>query len=500
MEKYKKIDRGLVIGAYVFLAIPIIIWLAGWFKWYISLIGISCLAIALLVLFKKFKYKTQEEYKNIFVGKKMIPFVISIILLNMLSGAGGIFFQTWDYRFRNTVFQDLIEKDWPVTYDYSTLEKEKETIGSEKGMLSYYFAWWLPSATIGKVTNFTVASLFALLWQTLGSIFFFYLVIRKMGKIKLKYFLVFLAFGGADIIGTAIMNHCFGKNIALIGTSHIDTWNGTFCMSTFITQLFWVFNQSVPAWIAIMLVTNEKDYSKLGLIVALLLPFGPFPTIGLILYSIVVIVFGFDLHHKIDKNRIKSLFSLPNILGVLAVIPIGLIFMQNSSPKGFLFLRDANNSGFGKVIILYLLFLVLEIGIYTSILTKKNKRKLLSLFAICAVLPLFYIGDGVDLGNRATIPILVLIYIEVLKFIETNKKKGRQILLILILCITFMTNFNELYRSVYNRIADGNDKLFVYADSYQTFAQFEGKECERLIKNFVAPYNENKFFYQRILK
>ena len=62
----------------------------------------------------------------------------------------------------------------------------------------------------------------------------------------------------------------------ILGATHIDTANGMFCMSTFVTQLFWVFNQSLPAWLITMLLVNDKSYENLGLMIALLLPLHPF--------------------------------------------------------------------------------------------------------------------------------------------------------------------------------------------------------------------------------
>ena len=254
-----------------------------WFKWFVSIPAIACLVTALVLAIKKVKYKKLEEYKSIFNIKRIIILLVFIFGLNILSGAGGLFYQNWDYRGRNAILHDLIDYDWPVKYDYTEQEYEANKIGADKGFLSYYFAYWLPAAAIGKVMGFKIANLFLLLWQTASTVLFFYLLCRKLNKVKLKYFLVFICFGGLDIITRIIINIWTGENVSLIGTTHIDTANGMFCMSTFITQLFWVFNQSVPAWIATMLFINDESYENLGVYVALLLPFSPFPCLGLIL-------------------------------------------------------------------------------------------------------------------------------------------------------------------------------------------------------------------------
>ena len=125
---------------------------------------------------------------------------------------------------------------------------------------------------------------------------------------------------------------------------------------------------------------------------------------------------------------------------------------------------------------------------------------MLSYFIILAILPTFYLGVGLDLGNRATIPILILLYIEVLKFVDNkNTTKRRLIILYVILSIAFLTNFNEFYRSITNTIDNWKNHRFItYNDSYTTFGQFENKECDIFIKNFIAPDKNN--YFKKILK
>lgn len=496
---YKKIDKTLIIISYLTLAIPIMLLLVFWFKWFISIFCVTLLTIGMIIVFKRIKTLSFEEYNTIFNLKKIGMFIIFIVTINILSGAGGIGYQNWDYKGRNAILHDLIDYDWPVRYDYSELEYEANKIGSDKGFMSYYFAYWLPGAAIGKACGFTAANLFLLLEQTIITTLFFYLVIRKTKKISYKYILVFLCFGGLDIITRFIVNKWTGADVALFGESHIDTANGQFCMSTFITQLFWVFNQSIPAWIATMLMANEKSYENLGVLIALLLPFSPFPTIGLILLAIIIILFGFDFNELINLKRIKQLISIQNIFCVLSVIPIGLLFMQNSSDKGSVFIRAIQNGNLAHVLIGYILYIVLEFAIYSIIITKENRKKVLVYFALFAVLPTFYIGGGLDLGNRATIPVLVLFYIEIIKFIEHNEYKKRILALWTILIIASCTNMNELYRSIKNSYINwSTEHKLVYNDSYKTFGKFENVEVDAFIRNFVAPDKDN--YFKKILR
>ena len=43
-----------------------------------------------------------------------------------------------------------------------------------------------------------------------------------------------------------------------------------------------------------------------------------------------------------------------------------------------------------------------------------------------------------------------------------------------------------------------NNKFISFNDTYITFNQFENKECEKLIKNFVSPDKDN--YFSKILR
>jgi len=494
LKKYIKIDKILLISGILFLVIPIIIQLFFWYNRLISVPCIILLIVGTIFVIKNLKPLNYADYKKIFNRKKIIIFFILIVLLNLLSGAGGIFPQNWDYHGRNAIFRDLIEHSWPVMYDYSGLSAESSIFGNS-ALLNYYFAFWLPGALVGKLFGFKIASLFMLVWQTIGVTLFFYYVIRFMRNIKYRYFFIFIAFGGLNVIGHIIMNYHYGLPITPIGTTHIDTSMGTFCMSSFVTQLFWVFNQSVPAWIAVMLFLQDKDYRTCGYSFALLVPFGPFPMLGFLYIIICYILFGKKFDKIINIKRIKELLSIPNFFACISVLPIVFMYTLNESKKGMFFIDAFKNENLGDCLLSYFLFVLLEFLLYIIIINKQNFKKIIMCFAFFVIAPLFYIG-GSDLGNRSTIPLLIVLYLLVVEYLDEINKKDKKIwikqkILIGILIIASITNYNEIYRSIKNEYLNHKNGYSNLSDSYQTFDQFDGKECEMFITNFVV-HNDKK--------
>lgn len=500
---YEKIDKILYFMGILFLVLPITLQLFFWFNRLISIPLIVLLWIATYLVIKKFKPLEDNEYKQIFTKKKIIVFLVLIVILNLLSGAGGLFSQNWDYHGRNAIFKDLINNSWPVRYNYTGLEYESKIFGNS-AFLNYYFAFWLPGALIGKIAGFKIASLFMLVWQTIGVTLFFYYVIRFMRNIKYRYFWIFLAFGGLNVIGHIIINMMNGLPITPIGTTHIDTSMGVFCMSTFVTQLFWVFNQSIPTWIAVMLFLQEKDYKTCGYYFALLVPFGPFPMIGFLYLIFCYIIFGKKLDSLINFSRIKELLTVPNFFACISVLPIVFMYTLNQSKKGFWFVTAYNNGDLKSTIISYILFVVLEFLVYIVIINKKNYKQVIMCFLFFTIAPLFYIG-GADLGNRSTIPLLIVMYLLIIKCLDNINKKNKkqyniQKVLIAILLIASVTNYNEIYRSLKNTYLNQKNGYSNFADSYQTFESFEGKECSLFITNFVSKYDKKNKVLQFLLR
>lgn len=482
----KKIDKKIIVTTYLYLLVPIIIQILYWINWYLSIPIILVLILGLYKTINNTKYNSYRDFKKIICNKKFIFIIIILSLINIVSGAGGFVNQNWDYNGRNAIFHDLVSYRWPVEYNYTNLPYESSIFG-DIGILNYYFAYWLPVALLGKVTNFSFANVFLYFWQLLGTIMFFYLVFRYMKRVKIKYLIVFLLFGGLDIVAYIILNK-YTNSCFIFGT-HIDTVLNPFCMSTFITQLFFVFNQSLPMWIAIMLFLQDKSYKNCGYLFALTVPFSPFPMLGFAYVILVYVIFGTDLNSKLNKARIKELLSFQNFAGILAILPILYTYTFNISKKGFIIIDAIKSNNLERTLLLYLLFIILEFLVYFIIINKKNFKTLIMCFVFFAIAPLFYLGGGADLGNRSTIPLLIILYLEIIKFID-NKDKYlfRNKILCVILLIAGVTNFFEIYRPIKNSILYGNQ----LADNYKSFDNFENKEVKMFITNFISSKPNNR--------
>lgn len=432
--------------------------------------------------------------------------IILVIVFSLLSGSGGFFYQNWDYNARNAVLNDLINFKWPVTYNYNSVDSK--ILGFDTGILSYYFTYWLPAAGIGKLLGIEAANIFLLLWHIFGLLLFFYFLARYLKKIKISYFFLFFAFSGMDILGRIIINLYEHKVFSItdfIGIEHIDTFGGYFCFSSFVTQVFWVFNQAIPAFIITMVLLNEKNYQNIGILMLFLVQFAPFPSLGLLYLIIIFVLWGFECQEKFSLHRIPHLITIQNICCFISVIPIALLFFQNAGNhnSGLIFFRDVNqNASFSSIMFNYLVLMILEVYCYIIIISNKNNKKILLLVGLfLSIIPFYYMGTGLDFCNRVCIPGQIILLCYVIKYFNTRHKNTnyKTVCLIIILLISSITGMNEVRRSLLYTKKNNINGISNITDNWKTYGTVKSKEVAYFIPNFVTP-KKNNFYFKYILK
>jgi len=256
-----------------YLLLPFIIFSLSFIKLWIG-IPVVILIITSLV-YQQFHKKAENNTVFSFTKK---DFLIGLMIMGtwcILSGIGGFAFQNWDHHFRNAVFSDLISYDWPVYYS---------TTNQVFYALTYYIGYWLPSALIGKVFGPLAARVMLLIW-TLGGVFLATIYLRQLTRSSLsKSSILLILFSGMDVIGVFITHKIAGISYPTFWppVSHLEWWPRIFEYSSFTTQLFWVFNQAIPCWLAMGLLLNKVSRRSTIFIWSLCFFLAPFPAIGIL--------------------------------------------------------------------------------------------------------------------------------------------------------------------------------------------------------------------------
>lgn len=485
--------NSLKISSYLYLLLPVIIFLVGWIKLEIS---IPICIIILICLLKMKKNLNKNENYEIITKKKMLFVFLIILVFCILAGQGGLFYQSNDHHWRNAILRDLIKFDWPVYYENSNC------------YLDYYIGHWMVPASIAKCfisvsesCAWQVGNVVMLLWSTLGVGIAFLWIVNLLKKKNSKNIflalLIFIFFSGLDAIGAL----SFNKEI--FSFFHIEWWAGYFQFSSITTQLFWVFNQSIVAWIITMMFFNEKSVKNYLLLIILYLPYAPFPFIGAIpLFACNGIKYLIEsIKNKKTIEFFKDVFSLQNIVALLLILPIYYLYYNTNSAtssNGIVLIRDIMTT---EGIALLISFWILEIGIYGILIYEEYKKDALFWvsFLSLIIIPLFSIGGALDFAMRGSIPCLTICMFYVIDFL-INKCKREKIeitknILVVLLIIGAVTPIYEYSRGIKTVINEKNVRAV--ADDIITFSDKNPEE----FANFLAESpQETSIFFKYIAK
>lgn len=186
-------------------------------------------------------------------------------------------------------------------------------------------------------------------------------------------------------------------------STHLEWWAVDFQFTSMTSQLFWVFNQAIPAWVATIMVMTQKHCKNMLFILSLMMLSSTIPFVGLIV-----------------KEPMAQCLR-------------------------------------------YLLFYFLEFGIYLCFVCRYRKRDSLVylITAVLLVCPFIKVGSGHDFCMRASIPALFILMLLCIETLEKIRKEGKRYLLTgycIVLILGAVTSFNEIHRSVretYWRVASG---------------------------------------------
>ena len=408
-----RLDRVMYYISILYIALPVFVFLAGWLR-----LAVAVPVCILFLISVFFTMKNRPEQIKWHISKKQWGIVIaSLIILAVwvfFSGQGGFSFQNGDYHYRNAIFRDLIDKSWPVLYNHSSQSAASASIVGSTNLvvLTYYIAFWLPGALVGKLFGWYAANAFLYFWTFAGLTLIVYYLFRLLKNIRIWTVLILVFFSGLDGLGYILLSH--GKIPGLI--DHIEWWSGLQYSSN-TTLLFWVFNQTITIWLAVLLIMQLKNSRSLFFIYAMLLLHGPFPFLGMLP---IVLWKAYQGHPLLVRQRSEGFvrgigtciqwvfkgvyraLTFENICGGISVLSIIYLYLSNNVSGSKYAVNELTPN--------YYVFFVLECGLYLLFLYAshgKNPLYWICLFSLIAI-PFFRVGTSQDFCMRVSIPALFL--------------------------------------------------------------------------------------------
>lgn len=469
-------NKLLFFLSYFYLIFPIMIFVVGWMKWYITVVGVSILLISMAFLIKHTPDIEMPLPNN---KKEFIKFtivLISLFLVVRLSGIGNSVAQTSDHYWRNTIFEALVEYDWPV--------KEVDVYGGSRGLV-YYISFWLPSALIGKLFGLYAGYAFQVLWGYFGLLLIYLFICSFTKRVCLYPIFIFIFFSGLDEVSHALEIIYYG-GYPLSGQwateflFHIE-WHSINYFSinylSNITNIYWIYNQTIPLWVSLFIILNLKDNKSIIFIVACTILSSILSVLALAPF-LIYFVFSDSVNDSLVnrkfapkseiKNKFKELFSIENLLGGFFVLSFSLAYLfPVSDPSQSQVATNGIYLGIHladpKAIIFYSLYLFFEFGIYFILVYREQKSNgifYLSLIMLLFV-PILSIGTNQDFCMKGSVPYLMIVCLFLIESIECSiksKSSVRFCILIEVFIVGTITSLREIFRL-------GRDTFVVYQNN-----------------------------------
>ena len=432
-------DSILTACSVLYVSVPVIIFFYGWLNVYVAL-PVSLIFIAFMLC-------VYRELKRDFTGINSSPkfWLFMIVLLCtwvLLSGIGGFGYQNYDFVARNPIYHDLCNYDWPVIY--------KNT-----GALSYYFTFWLFPAFVSKIFQLTLSgqNICLNLWTSLGVCLTGYNLCRHFRKTSFIIPLILIFFSGLDVIGYLI--HCVYSMIyhsaymspalkfhEMLLFGHIEVYAWIFSYSSNTSQLYWVFNQSVPVWLITSLLLQLQDSRNHLSLSSLTFAYSPWAAIGIIPIALTASI-------RRNKN-LRNILSCHNILIPLCMLIIyGSFYLISSGGSASRMSSSHFTITDAKSLMAYLLFILLDFGIYFIVMGRVVFRYDFSytVMFVLLILPLYEFIAG-DFIMRASIPALFILMTFLIRYMTWEEAKLRKKLLAAVMIAGAWTGMNEINRSL----------------------------------------------------
>ena len=385
-----------------YLCLPLVIFLAGWFEWWVALPLIACTAYALRPLIGR----RSNAGSRLPVTRLQLMVAVAVGCgWTVFGGTDHLLFANADWHIRDAVMHDLVASPWPV--GYGLLEGQETLL---RAPLAYY----LPAALIGKGFGLAAAHMALAAWTAMGATLFLLQVLSLTPSrpgVAVLAAAVVVFFSGFDIIGSLLNDGPRFRTDWNI-TTHLEWWAGSYQYSSLTTQLFWVPNHALGGWLVVGLLFRDKGATHLDSMLPILLVaavlWSPLSAIGLVPFLVWKVGAG------MLKQRSMRLLRPEVWAPALAVglVVAGYIALDPSHIKKGLALGKQAADDTVLDLLRLAQFFLLEAGIigFVILLIRPSGEMILALLVL-ALLPFAYFGPANDLVMRASIPSLAVLAI-----------------------------------------------------------------------------------------
>lgn len=409
----------IVLQAWTWLAIPVLIWITAWLRPAISIPLLVAVVGALAYVFTRPQKELEPEgFEAVSIDGRYWLSVSGILGLVLISGIGGYMYQPFgDHGWRNAVFNYLVTQPWPVNLGTA----------DEPSLLCYYFGFWLPAGLTAKIFGVEAGWLMQTLYALWGLTIVMSLIFARFGgRARLRLIAVLILFSGMSYFVFLILDpYDWWQNPTLDGykvTKELASYY--YHNNSVYTNVGNIYNSAITSMVGCALMYfTRKQTRTLILAYSLMFIGAPFPCAGLL-----PVMAAWTLMH------FRKAFTWQNAVGILIFLTITAFFLSNNSPQ-----HEQTVPSLLHLAWAFVVFFFFEFGIYMYFVWHKVRRDPLfwALLVIMTLAPLLVVGHSGDFGWRAPIPFALYMLYRVMEAVADVKswKTRRNTVFAVLLCL-----------------------------------------------------------------
>lgn len=432
----------IYIAAFLLLFLGVALTVGFWFRWYFALPALTLMGYASYKACMQIHKVTRSE-ATLRVNLGMILILLIIPIWLMALGVGGFIGQEqFDNSFRNAVLYELVNKPWPVT----------DMVDGQEYYLSYYFTYWLPAATLGKLFNSMTAAylgllIYAWMWIALTVL----MVMNYCGGSRNFFIGILLLFFAPPII----LNEIAFRWI-LGWYQDIYTHPTAFGSPTMTYNCFFIYNQTLPVVTAIPLMMRMREYpGTVAMALGMIFYYGPLETLPLIPVAAVLVF-----------RNLKSFRTTEMCAAITMTVLISIFYLGNSNGTHLQAIWQDVFSG-KQVVVMFIGYVIISIAVFLPFIWKKIAHNAYFWILVTTTLLLSFImptygdfdpnGGNFDYGWKCPVALMFVLYMEIAKVcsnIRWSHNRTECVLLGLILTVGVASGY-RYYFTAARHVASG---------------------------------------------
>lgn len=463
--------------AIIYLMLPLLIWLVGWFDWWFGIPAAALLVYALWRSIGPFRLAFSKNALSQTCRKALRPTTVFLLTASlawvMATAAGGVFdIRNGDWIKHRAIFLDLTRGSWPVSYPFwlsDLAEFFPNNVVPDPFHLRFYLGYYLVPGLFGSWLGEAALNWAVPLFTWMGVALMLLLFVRGLSGYRVvAATLVFVFFGGMDIVMHVLFEGWDwfepsitwnGWPLVSLGLNNLgltDYWDLEVFYLSHMIGLKWAPQHFIAGGLYALLIVQLRRQRRFlaisGIVIGPSIFWSPFIAVSL-LPLVAVLLY---------ENGIRPFLRWQNVLLSLPLVVLLASYLSTGTEsvrRNWLWENAALDHVVRSMSAIYLLeFLILAVLLVLLRPRLLREPFFFACLATLLVLPWYSYGEVADLATRGLIPPLVLLsYICARTLLEPrsadeglNWLPGRRILsvlIVLILCIGAVGAFFNLAKS-----------------------------------------------------